>query len=94
MGLCPDNRITGGRIHAAPTRKVQNRLAKALRIAAVTVAAHKLTRLLWAMVKHRRPCDPERPGTPELARAGKERSLRRQTEPLGFAWTPVLGEAS
>ena len=92
MGLCPDNRITGGRTHAAPTRKVQNRLAKALRIAAVTVAAHKLTRPLWAMVKHRRPCDPERPGTPELARAGKERSLRRQTEPLGFAWTPVLGE--
>jgi hypothetical protein len=34
MGLCPDNRITGGRTHAAHTRKVQNRLANALRMAA------------------------------------------------------------
>jgi len=83
LGLCPDNRITGGRTHAAHTRKVNNRLATALRMAAqslhrskstlgdwfrrlksklgtkaaVTAAAHKLARILWAMVKHRRPYD-------------------------------------
>ena len=120
LGLCPDNRITGGRTHAAHTRKVQNRLANALRMAAqslhrsksglgdwfrrlksrlgtkaaVTAAAHKLARILWAMVKHRRPYDPTRLGNPELARARKERYLRRQAEQLGFALTPVGGEVS
>ena len=120
MGLCPDNRITGGRTHAAHTRKVQNRLANSLRMAAqslhrskaglgdwfrrlksklgtkaaVTAAAHKLARILWAMVKHRRPYDPSRLGNPELARVRKERYLRRQAEQLGFALTPVGGEVS
>ena len=86
LGLCPDNRITGGRTHAAHTRKVNNRLATALRMAAqslhrsksalgdwfrriraklgtkaaVTAAAHKLARVLHAMIKHRSPYDPGR----------------------------------
>lgn len=120
LGLCPDNRITGGRTHAAHTRKVNNRLATALRMAAqslhrsksalgdwfrrlksklgtkaaVTAAAHKLARILWAMVKHCRPYDPKRLGNPELARARKERYLRRQAEQLGFALTPLNGEVS
>jgi transposase len=120
MGLCPDNRITGGRTHAAHTRKVANRLATALRMAAqslhrsksalgdwfrriksklgtkaaVTAAAHKLARILWAMVKHRRPYNPNRLGNPELARARKERYLRHQAEQLGFALTPIGGEVS
>ena len=120
LGLCPDNRITGGRTHAAHTRKVNNRLATALRMAAqslhrsksvlgdwfrrlksklgtkaaVTAAAHKLARILWAMVKNRRPYNPQRLGNPELARARKERYLRRQAEQLGFALTPVHGEVS
>lgn len=34
LGLCPDNRITGGRTHAAHTRKVNKRLATALLMAA------------------------------------------------------------
>jgi transposase len=120
LGLCPDNRITGGRTHAAHTRKVNNRLATALRMAAqslhrsksglgdwfrrlksklgtkaaVTAAAHKLARILWAMVKHRRPYNPERLGNHELARARKERYLRRQAEQPGFNLTPVEGEVS
>jgi transposase len=120
LGLCPDNRITGGRTHAAHTRKVNNRLATALRMAtqslhrsksvlgdwfrrlksklgtkaAVTAAAHKLARILWAMVKHRHPYNPERLGNPELARARKERYLRRQAEQLGFTLTPANGEVS
>ena len=34
MGLCPDNRVSGGKILHARTRKVNNRVAKALRMAA------------------------------------------------------------
>jgi transposase len=34
MGLCPDNDISGGKVLRAGTRKVKNRLAKALRMAA------------------------------------------------------------
>lgn len=41
MGLCPDNRITGGRTHAAHTRKVNNRLANALRMAAQSLHRSK-----------------------------------------------------
>ncbi len=34
LGLCPNNRITGGRIKSSRTRKVSNRAAKAFRLAA------------------------------------------------------------
>ena len=34
LGLCPDNRISGGKILSVATRKVKNRLAVALRMAA------------------------------------------------------------
>jgi len=34
LGLCPDNRITGGRIYSVKTRDVKSRVAKALRLAA------------------------------------------------------------
>jgi transposase len=34
LGLCPDNRISGGKILSVATRKVKNRLAAALRMAA------------------------------------------------------------
>ena len=59
--------------------------------AAVTAAAHKLARILYAMVKHRTPLDPDRLGNPEQSRARKERFLRRQAEQLGFTLTPVRG---
>jgi len=49
---------------------------------------------LWAMVRHRRPYNPNRLGSPELVRAKKERFLRRQAEQLGFVLTPVQGEVS
>lgn len=38
LGLCPDNRISGGRILKAGTRKVTNRLANILRLAANSLA--------------------------------------------------------
>lgn len=76
LGLCPDNRISGGKILSCRTRKVVNRLANALRMAAttlersktamgayyrrmkarlgaaeaVTATAHKLARLLYAVL--------------------------------------------
>lgn len=34
MGLCPDNRVSGGKVLSSRTRKVDNRLARALRLAA------------------------------------------------------------
>jgi transposase len=34
LGLCPDNRITGGRVYSVKTRDVKSRVAKALRLAA------------------------------------------------------------
>jgi hypothetical protein len=37
LGLCPDNRISGGKILSVRTRHVQNRAALALRIAAHTL---------------------------------------------------------
>jgi transposase len=37
LGLCPDNRITGGRVLSAKTRDVKSRMAYALRMAASTL---------------------------------------------------------
>jgi len=37
LGLCPDNRISGGRVLSSRTRRVVNRLSDALRIAASTL---------------------------------------------------------
>ena len=34
LGLCPDNRITGGKIYSVKTRDVKSRVAEALRLAA------------------------------------------------------------
>ena len=77
LGLCPDNRISGGKILSSKTRNVRCRLANALRIAAttlyrshsalgdyfrrlrarlgspptITAAAHKLARILFAMLR-------------------------------------------
>ena len=76
LGLCPGTRITGGKMISGKTRRVANRAAQALRLAAaalrssqsalgayfrrmcsrmdkpkaVTAAAHKLARLIYAML--------------------------------------------
>jgi transposase len=41
LGLCPDNRISGGRVLSSHTRRVVNRLSDALRMAAVTLERSK-----------------------------------------------------
>lgn len=76
LGLCPGTKITGGKVMSGKTRRVANRAAQALRLAAaalrssqsalgayfrrlcsrmdkpkaVTAAAHKLARLIYAML--------------------------------------------
>lgn len=37
LGLCPDNRITGGKVYSVKTRDVKSRVAKALRLAALNL---------------------------------------------------------
>jgi len=81
LGLCPDNRVSGGKVLKAKTRRVASRMAAALRLAAqgvrqsqsmlgeycrrmkarlgkaegITATAHKLARILWAVITTRRP---------------------------------------
>ena len=81
LGLCPDNRVSGGKVLKAKTRRVASRMATALRLAAqglrqsqsmlgeycrrmkgrlgkaegITATAHKLARILWAVITTRRP---------------------------------------
>ena len=78
LGLCPDTKITGGKVMSGKTKRCANRAAQALRLAAaalrssqsalgayyrrmcarmdkpkaVTAAAHKLARLIYAMLTH------------------------------------------
>jgi transposase len=85
LGLCPDNRITGGKIYSVRTRDVKSRVAEALRLAAqslhraqnyfgdlyrrwqarlgspkaITAMAHKLARILWHLLKYKKPFNPE-----------------------------------
>ena len=56
---------------------------------AITAAAHKLARVMYAMVKYRKPFDPARLGNPALRRARKENALRRAAKQLGFALQPL-----
>ena len=41
LGLCPDNRISGGRILKAKTRKVSNRVCNAMKMGPMGSTAHK-----------------------------------------------------
>jgi transposase len=110
LGVCPNNRKTGGRHIGVAVRAVANRLATALRLAAhslhrvesplgdwfrrlkaklgpkaaTTAAAHKLARVLYAMIKNRTPFDPARLGNPALRQARKENALRRAAKQLGY----------
>lgn len=60
---------------------------------AITATAHKLARILWAMIKHRRPFDPKRLGNPELRLLRKENALRRAAKELGYILQPIQPES-
>jgi transposase len=83
LGLCPTNKISGGKILSSRTRPGSNRVAQALRISAnslwrsksflgdyfrrsrsrhgapkaITATAHKLARIIYHLVKERKPFD-------------------------------------
>ncbi len=121
LGLCPDNRISGGRkLGGAHTRQVSSRLANVLRMAvqnyhrsesalgdwfrrlrsklgtkaAVTAAAHKLARVLYAMVKTRTSYNPQLAANDTFAKQLKEQNLRRQAKQLGYELSAISGQVS
>lgn len=86
LGLCPDNRISGGKILKSKTRHIANRVSAALRMAAqglghaksemgeycrrmkarlgkaegITAVAHKLARLIYALIQSKEPFKPSK----------------------------------
>jgi transposase len=111
LGLCPDNRVSGGRVLKAKTRKVTSRVAGALRMGVfglyqsdtklgeytrrmkarlgkaegLTAAAHKLARILYALIKDRQPYDEAAAfRTTPQSRAKQEARLQKQAAALGF----------
>ena len=62
-------------------------------IAAVTAAAHKLARILYAMVKTRTPYDPELTSNSDLHNLRQTRNLQRQAEKLGYQLIPAEPKA-
>jgi len=115
LGLCPANKISGGKILSSRTRKVENKLATALRMSAqslwhsqsylgdyrkmkarhgtpkaTTAAAHKLARIIYAMVKYQIPYDKSI--IEEREKFNKERKLQylhKQAQSLGFQLVPA-----
>lgn len=114
--LCPNNKITGGKIISAKTIKTKNRLANALRLAAyslwrsesylgdyyrrmkarhgspeaITATAHKLTRIIYHLVKNKIPFN-ESIFEEEEKRFKKklEHRLKKQAKMLGFELVPA-----
>ena len=115
LGLGPDNRLSGGRILKAGTRKVANRIATLLRLAAnslgraqgrmgdfvrrfkgrlgkaegIVAGAHKLARIIWAMVVSGRPYDEAKAfdSTP-AATARRLKNLNYQAHSLNMKRVP------
>ncbi len=111
LGLCPQRRISGGRVLSSHTKPGASRAATALRLAArslqrsksalgayfrrlkarlgmpkaITAAAHKLARLVYAVLKHGTAYVAEELG--EYERKHRERlvnGLKRKARELGY----------
>lgn len=117
LGLCPNNDITGGKLQSSRTKKVENRLAAALRMAAeslcrdksylgqfyrrmkmqlsggaeaVTAAAHKLARIIYAMITRR--VEYHEGQFAEIEQRNNQRSrvrFMKQAQKFGFRLIPV-----
>ena len=116
LGLCPDNRVSGGRMLKAKTRKVVSRVAAALRLAAqslrnsehklgedcrrmkarlgkaegLTATAHKLARILYAVITRRVAYNEaeafkQTPATP----ARRISNLQKQAAKFGLQLLPA-----
>ena len=121
LGLCPNNSITGAKIKSSRTKRIENRLATALRMAAeslcrdksylgqfyrrmkmqlsggpeaITAAAHKLARIIYAMVTSCVEYDETRFAQIEQRTHDRTR-LRfiKQAAKFGFRLTPIQAEA-
>ncbi len=120
LGLCPNHRITGGKVKRRNTKPVINRAADALRVAAqslwrsrsylgahyrrlagrlgapkaITATAHKLARLIYALLKHGHEYVDK--GEQHLEQQQRERSLKaliRRAKELGLTiLDPKTGE--
>jgi transposase len=116
LGLCPDNRISGGKILGTGTRRVVNKVANALRLCAqalghtksrlgdycrkmkarlgkaeaITATAHKLARILYAMIQTRTPYNEELAfkDTPKTQER-RFQNLTAQAQKLGFTLVPI-----
>jgi len=116
LGLCPDNRISGGRILKAATRKVSNRIANILRMAAnalsreqgrmgefvrrfkgrlgkaegIVVGAHKLARILWALIVSGQPYNEAKAfAITPASTARRLRNLQNQAKALNMTLVPA-----
>jgi transposase len=116
LHICPNNKITGGKVKGRSTLPTQNRAATALRIAAlslrrsdsalgaffrrvqrahgmpvaITATAHKLARIIYAMLKKRLPYHD--PGADYFEQRHRERavnSLKHRAATLGFSVEPL-----
>jgi transposase len=121
LSLSPDNSITGGKLVSSKTKRSNNRLAGALRMAAqalsreksylghfyrrmklqldggpqaVTAAAHKLARIIYAMVTKRVEYDEGR--FAEIEKRSQQRQKQRlvkQALKLGYILSPATPPA-
>jgi len=116
LHICPNNKITGGKVKRRSTQPTQNRAAVALRIAAqtlrrsdsalgaffrrirtqhgtpvaITATAHKLARIIYAMLKNRVPYHD--PGATYFEEQHREKTinyLKRRANSLGFSLEPI-----
>ena len=57
---------------------------------AITAAAHKLARIFYALLKHRRPCDETIiAGSPEHQAHKRRQRLEKNAQKLGYTITPL-----
>lgn len=116
LRLCPNNKITGGKVMQRGVQPTQNRASTALRVAAaslhhsnsalgayyrrirtrsgapaaVTATAHKLARIIYAMLKDRKPYhDVGAYYYEQQYRDRVLRNLNRQAAKLGFRLEPA-----
>ena len=116
LGLCPDNRVSGGRILKAGTRKVTSRIANILRMAAnalsrvpvrmgefvrrfkgrpgkaegIVVGAHKLARIIWALIVSGQPYDENKAfETTPASTARRLKNLQNQAKALNMTLVPA-----
>jgi transposase len=121
LRLCPNNKITGGKIIQTGVQPTKNRASAALRIAAaslknndsalgayyrrmrarlgtpaaITATAHKLARVIYFMLKERKPyhdCGADQ--YEQQYRARILRNLNRRAAKFGFRLEPAVPEVS